>query len=66
MAATRLTPVAVGESVGFQEACLTLLCRKIYRQDMFREAMPPEVAERWYSDEEPHTMYVGEVVEILR
>ena len=33
---------------------------------MIREAMPPEVAERWYSDEEPHTMYVGEVVEILR
>ena len=45
VAATRLTPVAVGESVGFQEACLTLLCRKIYRQDMIREACP----RRWRS-----------------
>lgn len=66
VAETALTPVAVGESVGFKEASLTLLCKKIYRQDMDLAAIPAEVAERQYATEAPHTMYVGEVVQIIQ
>ena len=66
VALTSLTPVAVGESVGFREASLTLLCRKLYRQDMDVSAMPADVAALHYAKEAPHTMYVGEVLEIIR
>ena len=65
VAASGLHPVKVGETVGFQEARTTLLCRKIYRQDMKRDFMPPEVVEHYYEPEEPHTMYIGEVIDIL-
>lgn len=60
-----LTPVAAGESVTFREARATLLCRKIYRQDLDTAAMPEQVVRAFYETEAPHTMYIGQVVEIL-
>ncbi len=60
-----LTPVALTNSVTFQEAKETLVCRKIYRQELDREAMPQEVVQAFYETEAPHTMYIGEVVEII-
>ena len=66
IALTRLTPAALEHGVAFAQAETTLVCRKIYWQDLIRENMPPEVAERIYTPEEPHRMYIGEVVEILR
>lgn len=66
VAETGLHPVAVGESVGFAEASETLLCRKIYRQDLDPAAMPEGVVKAFYQEEAPHTMFIGEVVEIRR
>ncbi len=65
-----LTPVcarvAAGETVTFAEAELTLVCRRIYRADMDKACMPPELAAEHYSPEEPaHTMYIGEVVAVM-
>ena len=65
LAKTGLHPCPAGPSVGFREARRTLLCKKIYRQDMRRETMPPEVVEAFYTEEEPHTMFIGEVLEII-
>ena len=65
VAETALTPVAVEGSVGFEQASLTILCRKIYRQEMDAAAMPEDVVKRNYEVEAPHTMYIGEVVKIL-
>ena len=65
-ALTRLTPAALEHGVAFAQAETTLVCRKIYWQDLIRANMPPEVAERIYTPEEPHRMYIGEVVEILQ
>ena len=65
VAKTQLTPVAVGETVSFKEAKLTLLCKKIYRQDLDKSMMPADVVEKYYIDEAEHTMYVGEVVEMI-
>ncbi len=65
VAKTKLTSVAVGNSVSFKEAKLTLLCKKIYRQDMDKKFMPADVVEKYYTDEAEHTIYVGEVVEII-
>ena len=59
------TAVAAGESVTFKEAKTTLLCRKIYRQDMCLDTMPAEAVEKYYTEEAPHTMFVGEVIDII-
>lgn len=66
LAETKLTPAAVEGSVGFREACVTLLCRKIYRQDMQCDTMPEDVVKAYYAGEEPHTMYIGEVLQVIR
>ena len=65
VAKTQLTAVAVGESVSFKEAKLTLLCKKLYRQDLDKSVMPADVVQKYYIDEAEHTMYVGEVVDII-
>ena len=63
VAKTSLHPVKVGASMGFKEAKVTLLCKKIYYQDLELDKMPQEVIEHYYLEEAPHRMYVGEVIE---
>ena len=65
VAAAGLTPVPLEGSVTFKEAKVTLLCKKIYRQDMDTSAMPPEVVREFYQGEAAHTMFIGEVVDII-
>ena len=64
--AAGLTPVAAGEGVTYAQAEVTLLCRKIYRQDLDTAHMPPEVVDTYYRIEAAHRMYVGEVVDVIR
>ena len=59
------TPVAAGESITFKEAKITLLCKKIYRQDLTLDAMPSDAIEKYYTEEAPHTMFIGEAVDII-
>jgi len=59
-----LLPLEEG-TVTFAEAEKTLVCRKIYRQDLDTSAMPPEMVQKYYTEDAPHTMFVGEVVRIL-
>jgi len=66
LAQTALTAKALGPAVGFEQARLTLLCKKIYRQDMITDTMPPEVIATYYTEEAPHTMFIGEVVEVIK
>ncbi len=61
-----LTPNFLKNAVTFKEASVTLVCRKIYRQDLDISSVPCEVVADYYASEAPHTMYVGEVVDILR
>lgn len=65
VALTQLTPIKVGESVGFKEAECTILCRKIYWNDLDLERIPEDIKKRYYEVEEPHRMYVGEVIDII-
>ena len=60
-----LTPVKAGESVSYEEAEMTLLCRKLFRQQLDPANIPSDIAERFYASDAPHDMYIGEVVEIL-
>ena len=65
VALSGLTPFALTENaVGFREAETTILCRKIYRQDLDINNIPDFAVNTYYRTEEPHTMYVGEIIEI--
>ena len=65
LALTGITPKFVKNGVGFNEAVKTLVCKKIYHQDLDTEYMPPEVVAGAYAAEPTHRMYIGQVVEIL-
>lgn len=66
LARTGLTKMPVGEGTGYEQAELTLVCRKLYRQDMVRGEMPEDVVRQFYTPEEPHTMFIGEVIDIIK
>lgn len=65
VAKTSLTPVEAEGSVTFAQASRTLVCRKLYAQDMDLSAAPQDVRERFYASEPMHRMYIGEVIGIL-
>lgn len=60
-----LSPVPCGETVTYEEARRTLLCRKLFAQDMNGENFTPEVICKFYGSEPAHKMYIGEIIEIL-
>ncbi len=66
VAKSGLTPKSLQNAVTFEQAQATLLCKKIYRQDLDTSAMPQDVAAAYYTTEAAHTMYVGEVVDVIR
>lgn len=57
--------VACGEGGApyIEQARLVLVCRKQYAQDMDAAAMPAEIKEKWYPNQDYHTMYMGQIVE---
>ena len=60
-----LTPVTFGNGVTFAEAKTTLLCRKLYAQDMDPSQIPQDVLNRFYPEGETfHRIYIGEILEI--
>ena len=61
-----LTPIKEGNYVYFKEARYTLLLKKIYFHDFDINKIPKETKDHYYADEPPHTMYVGEVIEIIK
>lgn len=72
--ASGLTPVPVGDSVGYQEASMTFLCRKIYQHQLAKEDIAPDVREYYKTNSkvypvdengewQPHWVFVGEIVE---
>lgn len=60
-----LTAVSCGESVTYSQARRTLLCRKLFAQDLNAENFTPEVIRKFYGSEPAHKMYIGEIIEIL-
>lgn len=59
-----LTAKEAGESMTFEEAEVTLVCRKLFRQELKTENMLPEIAKTFYVGDAVHDMYIGEIVEI--
>jgi flavin reductase (DIM6/NTAB) family NADH-FMN oxidoreductase RutF len=60
-----LSAVKAGDSVSFKEAEVTLVCRKLFRQELSVTNMPEDIAKSMYEGQAPHDMYIGEVVEII-
>ena len=61
-----LTVKDLGKAVTYEEAEITFLCRKIYHQDMVTVHMLPEAVQTYYTSEQPHTIFIGAVVDIIR
>ena len=61
-----LTPVKAGESVSFKEAEVTLVCRKLFRQQLEVSNITEDVVKAMYEGQAPHDMYIGEIVDIIR
>ena len=59
-----LTPEFLDNGVTFKEAELTLVCKKMHKQVLDPDAMPEEVRDAYYSDEDWHEMYIGEIVNV--
>ena len=49
----------------FEQAELVLVCRKRFAQPMDPGRMPQEIKDRWYPQKDYHTLYIGEIVEVL-
>lgn len=58
-----LTPIPLDGTVGFEEADLILVCRKLYCAEMPKENFVYEqTLNDFYADGDYHTMYIGEIV----
>ena len=60
-----MTAKKVGYFVSFSQAEVTLLCRKLYKQEILKVNMPYNIVKTFYSDDDLHDMYIGEVVKIV-
>ncbi len=60
-----LTAQEVDGTVTFEEAEITLVCKKLFKERLEVEDMSSEVYEAFYKNDAPHDMYIGEVVEII-
>ena len=67
---TSLNPLYLDNSVSFEEANVTLVCKKIYYQDLnlklIKENLSNDIYDRFYGEDPVHRMYIGEVVDIIK
>ncbi len=64
--ASKLTPIQHGEVVIYKEASMTFICKKIYQNDLDINNIPEAEINNHYSTQAPHTMYIGEIIEIIK
>jgi len=64
VALTKLTPKVLSHGVGFEEANLTFVCRKVYAHQFELDQIPEEMAKGMYSRVEPHWLYIGFVEDV--
>ncbi|MBQ1834155.1 MAG: flavin reductase family protein [Oscillospiraceae bacterium] len=66
LAKTKLTPKEVAPGVmGFEQAAVTLVCRKIFWQDMDKANIDPAIAKQVYANAQVHRIFIGEVEQVL-
>lgn len=74
--AARLTPISIGNSVGYKEAEQTFICKKLYQHNFVKEDLSEEICEYYQSnpriyplDEnnhwQTHYMFIGEIIDVI-
>lgn len=59
-------PVDVdGITTTFKEAKLSLVCKRIYKQDLDASQVISEVKNKYYAKEPFHRLYIGEIVKVI-
>ena len=67
LAETGLVPVFDEAAPYFEQAELVLVCKKLYRSKMSKDGfIDQSYAEKFYSDNDWHYAYIGEIVNILK
>ena len=62
---TSLTPIEINHGMTYQEAIQTIICKKIYEQDLNLNQIPVEAMNGYYRNEPVHRMFIGEIIEII-
>lgn len=67
---TELTPEYLKNGISFKEAKLTIVCKKIYFQDLDinnidNSSILQSEIDRFYKKEPIHRKYIGEVIDII-
>ncbi len=65
LALTNLTPKPLDRGIGFEQADLTLVCKKLLEQPLDLKAIPESIVNEYYASEGVHSMFVGEIIEAL-
>ena len=58
-------PVQLDNGVTFEEAYCTIVCKKYYWSDINKENVMQIDIDRYYSNEDVHRVYYGEIIDIL-
>ena len=66
MKGSGLTPKPVGQTMTFEEAEVTIICKKLFKQELDVDNIPEDIVRSLYTGDAPHDMYIGEVVDIIR
>ena len=61
-----LTPVNYEGVTIYKQAKISLICKKIYFNDLLLENIPSDAIKHHYQSEAPHRMYIGEVIKIIK
>ena len=61
-----LTAKEIQKSVTFEEAEITLVCKKMFMQRLEPSNIMDPDAAKFYNGDAPHDMYIGEIVDIKR
>lgn len=66
VALTQLTPKVLEQGVTFEQADTTLVCKKIYHQPLDRDEIPQFALEEHYQSMEPHDLFIGQILQVIR
>ena len=50
----------------YKESKITILCRKMYYQDLDKKVIEDSIISKYYEKESPHRVYYGEVVSVYQ
>lgn len=75
VAASGLTPISLDGTVGYKEANLTFVCRKLYQHQLAKEDIAEDVQDYYVANPkayplnengewEPHWVFVGEIIDV--